>query len=229
MIIGNGMIGTAFGPRYEDSLEILIFASGVSDSTCVDTLKFTREKNILIDAVSKLVNVKYFIYFSTCSVYDISLTSQPYVIHKKSMEELVLSHPRGQVIRLPQVAGPNAPPNTLLSNIKKKILFDEEVLIWRNAFRNIVDLEDVLSIVDFYIRENYFPCRKLNIANTQYFTVEEIVRTMASLLNRRVKTSYIDKGNFYRIDVTHIEKIIGLLDVNFDDRYLDRVLKRYYV
>ena len=229
MIIGAGMIGSAFDHLYGDSEEFLIFASGVSNSTCVDPLQFTREENLLIDAVNRYINVTYFIYFSTCSVYDISLVAQPYVIHKKSMEDIVLSHPGGQVIRLPQVAGLHAPPNTFLASIKNKIIFEEEVLVWRNAFRNIIDLADVVSILNFYIREKSFPCRKLNIANTLNYSAEQIVRTMGALLNRKVRATLVDKGGGCYIDVGHIEKIIPLLGINFDDKYLERVIKRYYV
>ena len=229
MIIGAGMIGSAFAHHYKDSNDILIFASGVSDSTCVDPIKFAREKRLLTDVIAKYKDVKYFIYFSTCSIYDALLTAQPYVIHKKSMEKIVFLHPRGQVIRLPQVAGLHAPPNTLLASIKNKILSDEEVLVWRSAFRNIVDLEDVLSIVDFYIRNNKFPCKDLNIANTHYYSAEQIVVTMGALLNRRVKMTFVDKGSFYRIDASHIEKILNLLGICFDSNYLERVVKRYYL
>jgi nucleoside-diphosphate-sugar epimerase len=229
MIIGNGMIGSSFSSLYKNSSGVLIFASGVSDSSCTDSLSFKREMSLLNETISIYKNVDNFIYFSTCSIYDPTLNSQPYVLHKKLMEKIVLSHSRGQVIRLPQVAGPQAPPRTLLASLKQKILVGEDITVWVNASRNIIDVEDVLAIVSFFIKKKSFPSKILNVANIRSYSIDHIIQAMSRLLNIQVSTSRIDKGGIYNIDVTNILNILELAGVEFNDNYLDKVIIKYYV
>jgi nucleoside-diphosphate-sugar epimerase len=145
------------------------------------------------------------------------------------MEQIVLSHPGGQVIRLPQVAGPKAPPNTLLASLKRKILIGEEIFIWANAFRNIIDLKDVLTLVSFFINQNSFPCKILNVANIHSYSVDQIVEVMSNLLNKQATITRLDKGIFYNIDVSDIICILDSTSINFNDNYLEKVIQLYYV
>ena len=46
-IVGNGMIAKVFNNFKSDSTNCLIFASGVSDSTCKDPNQFIREELLL--------------------------------------------------------------------------------------------------------------------------------------------------------------------------------------
>ncbi len=228
MIIGNGMIASAFHTLYKDSNEVLIFSSGVSDSTCTNIEKFSRESSLLCDFLKKNQNICYFIYFSTCSIYDISLSNQPYVIHKRAMEKLVLSHPRGYIFRLPQVVGPNAPSNTLIASLIRNILAKEDVVIWSNARRNVIDIRDVVLVVSFLIENNEFPKKIINIANPISYSVDEIVTVIEDLLKIKAKKKFINKGSSYNIDLSEIKNIICLLGINFNCDYLKNVISRYY-
>lgn len=228
MIIGNGMIASAFHSLYDTSDEVLIFASGVSDSTCTNIHQFIRESELLRDSLEKNHNKRFFIYFSTCSIYDSSLVSQPYVMHKIAMEELSLSHPGGYVVRLPQVAGPQAPVNTLIASLIRKILANEDVIIWSNARRNVIDVQDVVRIVSFFIENKEFPKNIINVANPISYSVDEIVGVMEDLLKTNAIKKYISKGCSYDIDVTEINKITTLIDLNFGCDYLKNVILRYY-
>ena len=51
MIIGNGLIASIFSDI--DSDELLIFASGVSNSTCASDNEYLRERNLLIESINK--------------------------------------------------------------------------------------------------------------------------------------------------------------------------------
>ncbi len=68
MIIGNGMMARSF-ESYRGNSEILIFASGVSNSKDVDEDNFNREVLLLKDVINNNPE-KAMVYFSTCSMYD---------------------------------------------------------------------------------------------------------------------------------------------------------------
>ena len=101
MIIGNGLIANGFDKyRYND--DVLIFASGVSNSMENNENEFNKEYELLKDSIdipSKLI------YFSTCSIVDDSNKS-PYILHKIKMEKLIRENSNNYLIfRLPIVVG----------------------------------------------------------------------------------------------------------------------------
>jgi len=111
MIIGTGLIAQAFIQHFEDDPNVIIFASGVSNSRENRSQAFLRERQMLIEALSFQ---KMLVYFSTCSVCDPELQTSPYVMHKKEMEVFVAHSAKDYAIfRLPQVVGETPNPNTL--------------------------------------------------------------------------------------------------------------------
>ena len=91
MITGHGLIAKTFN-SYQNNDSIVIFASGVSNSTETNPIAFQREidqlNNILLTAKGKLI-----VYFSTTSINNKSGNKAPYIIHKINMEARVLSLP----------------------------------------------------------------------------------------------------------------------------------------
>ena len=63
MIIGNGLIANSF--LDSDLNNIIIFASGVSNSKEENLLEFDREKKLLLRIIYENFNKKI-VYFSTC-------------------------------------------------------------------------------------------------------------------------------------------------------------------
>jgi nucleoside-diphosphate-sugar epimerase len=118
MIVGNGLIAKAFYDNYANRDDVLIFASGVSNSSNIDPKEFIREKTLL---KSFLTERKKIVYFSTCSIEDPSLENSPYILHKLEMEELVKGVNDYLIFRLPQLAGKTDNPNTLLNFLYRKI------------------------------------------------------------------------------------------------------------
>ena len=85
MVIGSGLLAKAFH-QFADDGNVVVFASGVSNSLEQNKSAFEREKNLLLkylDGSAKLV------YFSTVSVHDQSLTKTPYIIFKNEIENLI--------------------------------------------------------------------------------------------------------------------------------------------
>src|SRR5678815_5503282 len=107
MICGSGLLANAFASAFAADEEILIFASGVSNSAESRPDPFARESALLRSA---LAAGQRLVYFSSCAVANARQSPTPYFQHKLEMERLVLSRD-GVVFRLPQVVGRSHNPN----------------------------------------------------------------------------------------------------------------------
>ena len=89
-IIGNGMVARAFANGLRLNSNLVIFASGVSNSNCNFQEQFERERSLLFNTINKTSQTVPLLYFGTCSIYDPDAHAKAYVIHKREMEKLVL-------------------------------------------------------------------------------------------------------------------------------------------
>src|SRR6185369_620784 len=110
MIIGNGLLANSL-LHYKNTNEVIIFASGVSNSICNDDREFEREFLLLKDVVFKKNTDQKLVYFSTFNVFDPSLAESKYVLHKKNIESFLSKIPGAMVIRLPIVLANSNNPN----------------------------------------------------------------------------------------------------------------------
>lgn len=222
------MLATSFSPDYGGSGAVLIHAAGVSNSSCVDPREFEREGALLQDSLSEHQDAEVFVYFSTCSVLDPDLRGAPYVLHKKEMERLVRSHPHHLILRLPQLAGRSKNPHTILNFLYGKISRSERFTVWRNATRNVIDVEDVVKIARRLIGETGIRRDTLSIANTRNHGVDDIVSVFEAICGKTSIYDVIDKGRPYAIDVQRIMPLLRAAEVDFGPDYLYDVLRKYY-
>jgi hypothetical protein len=119
MVIGNGLLANAFC-KYKENKDVLIFASGVSNSKLTEAAPFQRE----IDLVQKHLNFKgLFVYFSTCSVSDPTLQDSQYIQHKLNIENIIQKGSKNfLIVRLPNVVGVTSNPNTMLNFFTRAVL-----------------------------------------------------------------------------------------------------------
>lgn len=228
MIIGSGLLANSFSERISPHSGVWIYAAGVSNSSCIDFGEFERERVRLNEALNEGREAKAFIYFSTCSVDDPQFKDSKYVIHKLSMEKLVRGHSNFLIARLPQVAGKTSNPHTLLNYLHSKISRSEAFDLWTKASRNIIDVEDVASIVIELINSPEMTRRTINIANPESVSVADIVCAMENEVGKKAVTRNIDDGFSYFIDTSAIEPIINCLGLRFPKSYIQSVIKKYY-
>lgn len=228
MIIGSGLLARAFSYDYLHRDDICVFAAGVSNSSCTDFQEFKRERQRLIVALLEARNVDEFVYFGTCSVLDPDAVQTPYVQHKLEMEQLVRSHERSLILRLPQVAGRTPNPHTLLNYLFARISRSESFTVWNNARRNIIDIEDVVSIANWLIVNNTERNLTYNIANLINYSMGEIVAAIENVLGKPALYEAIEKGSEYLIDTTAIMPALDKTCICFENDYLKRVLFKYY-
>ncbi len=228
MVIGSGLLAQAFALSFSHREDVCIYAAGVSNSGCTDVHEFARERQRLADALQQAKHVDVFVYFGTCSVADQEARNTPYVQHKLAMEQLVSAHSRHMILRLPQVAGKTPNPHTLLNFLYARIARSEAFSLWKNAKRNIIDIDDVASIARQLIADKTARNITLNIANPVSYPMADIVSAMESVVGKRAICKVVEQGSEYTIDISTILPYLDKAAVKFSDDYLKQVTGKYY-
>lgn len=228
MIVGHGLIASAFANKFEHEDGITIFASGVSNSGEVRVEAFERELSCLKQAIAKCSGV--FVYFSTCSVGDHERQNTPYVQHKIDMEKIVAQLPRHFIFRLPQVVGYTTNPNTLTNYIHARIVAGEQFHVWESAWRNIIDVDDIVAIAEYMIKEPHsaFINQVINIASPNSISILELVKAFERVMDKKANYKLVDKGDHYDIDVGLALKAANKLELKFAPDYVEKVIEKYY-
>ncbi|MDT0593767.1 aminotransferase class I/II-fold pyridoxal phosphate-dependent enzyme [Glaciecola petra] len=225
MIIGNGLIARAFDSYVADQ-DVVVFASGVSNSLCREPSEFDREWRLLKDVVNAHPNIK-FVYFSTCSIADQDRQNTPYVTHKLEVEEFIKRHCSDYlIIRLPAVIGKSNAATTLPFVFAEKIRQGEEFCVWANAVRYPVDIDDVFKITDAFIKDISLKNKCLNIASYPY-KVTEIVSIIERIQRKKANFEVIDKGGSYPLDLEQCYEKCRELAIDIDYFYLEKVFRKY--
>lgn len=228
MIIGSGLIAQAFAIPYSQRDDVCIYAAGVSNSSCVDVQEFERERKYLSEILTQTKHVGVFVYFGTCSVDDTEARSTPYVQHKLAMEQIIATHPHYLIFRLPQIAGKTSNPHTLLNFLYARISRSEAFSLWRNAKRNIVDIDDVVAIVSQFIADESMRNVTLSIANPISYSMLDIVNAMERSVGKRAIYYLVERGFEYTIDTSLILPVLKNANVKFTSDYLEKVMRKYY-
>lgn len=228
MIIGNGLLASVFWDQYAEDTRVIVFASGVSNSSEKKMQAYEREKSLLLNTLKGLHENQLIIYFSTCSIYDESKSDDMYVKHKKEMEECVSSHATNYyIVRLPQLIAQSKNKHTLLNFFYEHIQSGQKINIFSKSTRNLIDVDDAKAIVVYLVEHNLYQNSIVNIANQFNYTPMEIVRCFEELLGVKANINLLDKGARYTIDITRIAPICQHLNIDFD-AYLPRKIKKHY-
>ena len=225
MIIGSGLLAQAFASQYSQRDDVCIFASGVSNSGCLDTREFDRERQLLSTTLEMSEQVSAFIYFGTCSVGDPEVNATPYVQHKLAMEQLAATHPQHLILRLPQIAGKTTNPHTLLNYLYERISRGECFELWNNAKRNIIDIDDVVKIASQVIDCATYRNITLTIANPDCYPIIDIVGAMERAVARHAIYRIVERGSKCMIDAN---TLVNCPSVEFSRDYLTKVVDKYH-
>lgn len=134
MIVGHGDIAQTLIKEGLDQPDVTFFASGVSNSKCINPLEYLREKETLINQST----FKHLVYFSSlCQYYSDST----YATHKIDIERIIkrcfVSH---TIIRLGNITWGNN-PNTIINYFK--ILYAAgKVPELQDTYRHIISREE---------------------------------------------------------------------------------------
>lgn len=221
MVVGNGLIAKAF-KKYKGSDDIIIFASGVSNSKELRKEEFDREKELLKSYLK--FKDKRFVYFSTCSVEDSSLKDSKYVWHKLEMENYIQHNFSNHIIfRLPNVVGSSGNPNTFFNYFKEKIESKTKITIDSNAFRYFIDVDDLSRLLPNLIEKTEVKST-VNVVLNNKISVSDIVFDIEKLLGIKAEKNYISKGSNYNINNS---VFMDSIDEEIPEDYNLKLLKKY--
>ncbi len=228
MVIGSGLMAKTFS-NYENSKEVLIFASGVSNSTETDPKQFNREYSLLKNTIA--LNPDYLlVYFSTLSIEDESVKKRPYIKHKLQLENYIKNHASKYIIaRVSNVVGPVGNSHTIINYLVNAIKKGEKLDVWKLAERNIIDKEDVKFIIDELLKKKCSN-KVVNVALSENILVTAIVSQIELYLQKKANAIYLNKGNKLSIDISVISEEITTLEKRHGKgiKYLNHLLKKYY-
>lgn len=225
MIIGRGLIANAFAGAFASAPEIVIFASGVSDSSETRLEAFEREERLLARSLAE--RPALLVYFSTCSVEDRERIDTAYVRHKLRMEDRVRETDH-LVFRLPQVVGHTPNPATLTNYLHAHIASGAPFVVWKNAWRNIIDVADVARIAAHMIADERWRNRTLNVACPSPVRVVDLVSIYERVLGVTAIFEQIDRGDRYEIEVTEALRVAKAIGIEFGPDYVENLIRHYY-
>ncbi|WP_341915040.1 glycosyltransferase [Polaromonas sp. YR568] len=226
-VIGTGVIANRFSD-YTSQSPHTVFAGSVNDSSIQNEKIISAEETALAKALSAAGNVT-FVYFSSCSVNDPAVAYTPYVLHKTRMEKLVGNTAKKfLIIRLPQVLGLCDTETSLAKFLVHSVCNRMDFELWENAKKNLIDIDDVHSIVGEILKEKQNLNKIFNVANPCEVTVLQLVRHVEEFFDVKARYRLVDKGTGYEIDVSDIRLILARLDIDFGERYIPRSLGKYF-
>jgi len=183
----------------------------------------------------KKVNIKYFIFFSTVSVYgninvqnvneDTNFSNSPniYGLSKLLGEELLKEEDFNVVnLRLPAILTKTT-TNTFIYKVNTKLQNNEDITITNSnkIFNNIIDIDSIFNFIinyDFKEKNNTYL-----LASKQKESLKDVILFLKKQNN---SSSNIieknDKANFYNIDITKATK-----EQNFKAKDIFHVLEKW--
>lgn len=219
MILGRGLIATAFKNSVFDSPLYVVFASGVSNSSESDPKAYAREMALLDSSIAKNTTI---LYFSTTSIFDPTKQDTPYIQHKISIEKEIRERADSyMIIRLPILVGHTPNPNTLINFMVSAIREQRPVEVHAKACRHLLDIDDLVPLLTPYafdpqIRET------LNIPGSQNIQVPVLISKIEINLKMVGIFMWKDSGACYEIPADE-----GISIYIPKDHYIDELLHKY--
>ena len=186
MIIGSGLIAKVFKDAKLPE-NVLIHASGVSDSSCVDEAEFARDKKLLQLSLSTKKRVVYFSSQGCAAATPINY----YYEHKKNLEEIILSASGDNIVlRVPQIASRRGNPKNLFNFFYNALLSEPVINCYNGAERNLIKDVDLIPVFDYVLSNNL--AGLISFCAPFNYTPVEIVEQMALGLGIHANIQIVD-------------------------------------
>ncbi|MDB5242827.1 MAG: hypothetical protein JWP57_3452 [Spirosoma sp.] len=229
MVVGNGMIARRF-IEFAERSDVVIFASGVSNSKETHPEPFARERQ-LVDKTLRETRGSLFVYFSTASVEDPTEKGSPYVTHKLKLEQLIRNQAANHLlVRASNVVGGPGNPHTILNFFVNRILRNEPFTIWQHATRNLIDLDDVYRVVTDYIAKPAGWNQTILVANPYSISPLALVQAIETHTGQRAQYELVDKGIPFALSADSLSDQLQVTAGSYwqPERYVAHLLKKYY-
>lgn len=228
MIIGNGLVANAFKQIDSDD-ELIVFASGVSNSKILSELDCEREFKLLKSIIADNKENRLLVYFSTYSIDNESEKGSAYVMHKLHLEDFISKNvPYYLIIRTSNIVGKSGNSSTvfnfLFERIKKGVPFE----LWQNAKRNFLDV-DHLALMVMELVKSKPSSGVYYLLNPNDINVIDLVGIIEVFLDRKAIYNAIEHPNE---TITANKELSGILfeklEIDKGKRYIDYLIQKYY-
>ena len=142
------------------------------------------------------------------------------------MEDIIKEHSNNYYIfRVPQLFGDLILHKTLINFIYKAIEHNHKFNIYDEAYRYVIEINDVQKLVESYL--DYDGCMTVDLANPYRYKVLDIVQIFEKLLRKKANYKIIQKEDKYILDLTSLENFIKekRIDIDFGEEYLIKKLR----
>lgn len=226
MVVGKGLLASTFA-SYAEKDDVLIFASGVSNSKCIEDSEFEREFNLLEQYKG---SDKLLVYFSTSSIEDPFLMASLYIKHKLEIELYIKANfQRYLIVRLPNVVGKTKNPNTLINFVHNCVQSEEKINIQLKATRYLIDVDDIFSYLDKVIVNEAVLNKTVNLIIAKKISVLQIVESFENYLGKKIEKEILpNAGGDYLLEIDNIFNKNGIADLVDGKEYLNNLIQKYY-
>ena len=220
MIIGNGLIASAFINDYQNDDQFIIFASGVSNSLETDDFSFLKEELLLRKTLEENKD-KHIVYFTSFS------GGQKYIEHKRRMEDIIkYSNMFYTILKLPQVIGNGGNQNNLFNYIVSNIKNNKAINAW-NVYRSLIDVDDVRRIVDILIKKWSDKNTYVIFPYIEKLLVRDIVYLISKALNIKPVINITDSEE---CDIPEKPPVVDCIIKHLNivpEGYTERIINKY--
>jgi nucleoside-diphosphate-sugar epimerase len=224
MIVGNGLLASAFLKSDKNYDKVVIFASGVSDSKQIDINEFNREESLILKTINENKDLKI-IYFSSMLA---GIKNTHYYNHKLKIEKLIIENASDYIIfRAPQIIGNTGNKNNIVNAFKYSILYEDKIEIFTNVKRALIDVDDLVNIVNYCIKKTTRDI--INISNIEKISVYELFKKISHIIHKcpAIHLIHGDSNDNWDIENSEIvNEAIQFLNINHEG-YTDKTIKKY--
>jgi nucleoside-diphosphate-sugar epimerase len=143
------------------------------------------------------------------------------------MEHLVLSYPDTHVVRLPNVVGPDGNSNNLVNHFVKSIRSGEVLTLQESARRYILGVDELSKLMEAFVSLLPQEDRVVDFAPPTSTSVLDLVHLIEEIIGTVANISIVPGGSSYPIDFSKTAKYSKLSEIEFSDRYVGSVLKKW--
>ena len=223
LVVGSGFIASNFNKYKNDikKFEITIYAAGISNSLETNKINLKREVSKIKSFLKK--NKKKIVYISTYSILDKSRSKKLYIKNKINIEKIIKKQSQNYlIIRLPEIIGKNKNSKTLTNFFFERIRNNKSFVLFQNAKRNILNIDDAIKRSIFLIKKNYKKNKTINLLNQNFDNPLSIVQAFEKILKKEAKYEMKKIPN-YSFNLKNV------FFVKTGKNYLINNLKKYYL
>lgn len=214
---------------YSNRNDVVIFASGVSNSKETQPEPYARERHLVEETLHQRPD-SLFVYFSTASIDDPTEQGSAYVVHKVAIEQFIRTQARSYlIIRASNVVGGPGNPHTILNFFINRIRRQEPFSIWQHAVRNIIDIDDLYAFVIGFIADSSFWNQTILVANPYSVSPLLLVQSIERHTGQRAVYDLLDRGSPFTLPTDAIRKLLPVVSDDWlPEPYIARLLQKYY-